>query len=238
MRDEGSHRLGGEGQGPPDFEVSYKTIDDEKARGICGSGIIDAVAEALKAGVIDTSGRMILQNHRRVKGDGASREFVLVFKEDTSTGKEDIVLTQDDVREIQKAKAAMYGGYKTLLRLSNFKKEDLNEIIIAGAFGNYIDPESARTIGMIPEIPLDKISFLGNTAGSGARMCLKSMDARIEAQKIDASMKYAELAVEPIFEEEYINAMYMPNSHLEEFPETVAGIKAPKVVRRYVKRQI
>lgn len=221
----------------PDFEVSYKTIDDEKARGICGSGIIDAVAEALKEGVIDTSGRMILQDHKRIKGEGPTKEFVLAFKDETSTGKEDIVLTQDDVREIQKAKAAMYGGYITLMRLGKFRKEDLSEIIIAGAFGNYIDPESARTIGMIPEIPLNRISFLGNTAGSGARMCLKSLDSRVEAQRIDATMKYAELAVEPIFEEEYINAMYMPNSRLEEFPETVVTIKAPKVVRRYVKRQ-
>lgn len=220
----------------PDFEVSYKTIDDEKARGICGSGIIDAVAEALKAGVIDTSGRIILQGNKRVRGEGANREFVLVFKEETSSGKEDIVLTQDDIREVQKAKAAMYGGYNTLMRLGGFRKADLSEIIIAGAFGNFIDPESARMLGMIPEIALEKISFLGNTAGSGARMCLKSLDARIEAQRVDASMKYAELAGEPIFEEEYINAMYMPNSHLEEFPETVAAIKAPKVVRRYVRR--
>jgi uncharacterized 2Fe-2S/4Fe-4S cluster protein (DUF4445 family) len=220
----------------PDFDVSYKTIDDGKARGICGSGIIDAVAEALKAGVIDTSGRIILQNHKRVRGEGPNKEFVLVFKEETSSGQEDVVLTQDDIREVQKAKAAMYGGYNTLMRLGGFRKEDLNEIIIAGAFGNFIDPESARTLGMIPEIPLDRISFLGNTAGSGARMCLKSLDARAEAQRIDATMKYTELAGEPVFEEEYINAMYMPNSHLEEFPETVALIKAPKNVRRYVRR--
>jgi len=220
----------------PDFEVTYKTIDDGKPRGICGSGIIDAVAEALKAGVIDTSGRIILQGHRRMRGEGSNREFILAFREETSSGKEDVVLTQDDIREVQKAKAAMYGGYSTLMRLGGFRKEDLNEIIIAGAFGNFIDPESARTLGMIPEMPLDRISFLGNTAGSGARMCLKSLDARAEAQRIDATMKYAELAGEPIFEEEYINAMYMPNSHLEEYPETVAAIKAPKVVRRYVKR--
>jgi uncharacterized 2Fe-2S/4Fe-4S cluster protein (DUF4445 family) len=220
----------------PDFEVTYKTIDDAKARGICGSGIIDAVAEGLKAGVIDTSGRIVLQGHKRVRGEGPNREFVLVFKEETSSGKDDVVITQDDIREVQKAKAAMYGGYNTLMRLGGFKKGDLNEIIIAGAFGNFIDPESARMLGMIPEIPLEKISFLGNTAGSGARMCLKSIDARAEAQRIDATMKYAELAGEPIFEEEYINAMYMPNSHLEEFPETAAAIKAPKVVRRYVRR--
>jgi uncharacterized 2Fe-2S/4Fe-4S cluster protein (DUF4445 family) len=222
----------------PDFEVTYKTIDDDKARGICGSGIIDSVAEMLKSGVIDTSGRMILKNHKRVRDRSPGKEeFVLVFKEETSAGKEDIVITQDDVREIQKAKAAMYGGYMTLMRKSGLRKEDLSEIVIAGAFGNYIDPESARILGMIPEIPLNRISFLGNTAGSGARMCLKSLDIRTEAWRIAEKMKYIELAVEDIFEEEYINAMYMPNSRLEEFPETVAIIRAPKVVRRYVKRQ-
>lgn len=222
----------------PDFEVTYKTIDDDKARGICGSGIIDSVAEMLKSGVIDTSGRMILKNHKRVRDRSPGKEeFVLVFKEETSAGKEDIAITQDDVREIQKAKAAMYGGYMTLMRKSGLRKEDLSEIVIAGAFGNYIDPESARILGMIPEIPLNRISFLGNTAGSGARMCLKSLDIRTEAWRIAEKMKYIELAVEDIFEEEYINAMYMPNSRLEEFPETVAIIRAPKVVRRYVKRQ-
>jgi uncharacterized 2Fe-2S/4Fe-4S cluster protein (DUF4445 family) len=222
----------------PEFDVTYKTIEDEKARGICGSGIIDAVAEALKSGVIDTSGKFVLQGHKRVKGEGAAKEFILIYKDETSTGKEDIVLTQDDVREIQKAKAAMYGGYATLMKKAGFKKEDLNEIVIAGAFGNYIDPSSARTIGMIPEIPLEKVSFLGNTAGSGARMCLKSLDKRREAQEINDKMKYIELAVEPIFEEEYINAMYMPNSRLEEYPETVKEIRGPKVVRRYVRRNI
>lgn len=222
----------------PEFDVTYKTIEDEKPRGICGSGIIDAVAEALNSGVIDTSGKFVLQGHKRVKGEGAAKEFILIYKDETSTGKEDIVLTQDDVREIQKAKAAMYGGYATLMKKAGFKKEDLNEIVIAGAFGNYIDPSSARTIGMIPEIPLEKVSFLGNTAGSGARMCLKSLDKRREAQEINNKMKYIELAVEPIFEEEYINAMYMPNSRLEEYPETVKGIRGPKNVRRYVRRSV
>jgi uncharacterized 2Fe-2S/4Fe-4S cluster protein (DUF4445 family) len=217
----------------PDFEVSYKTVDDEKARGICGSGIIDAVAEALKAGVIDTSGKVVLQNHRRMRGEGASKEFVLVFKVDTSAGKEDVVLTLGDIREIQKAKAAMYAGYATLMKLGGFKKEEISEIIIAGAFGSYIDPVSARTIGMIPEIPLDRITFLGNTAGSGARMCLKSMEARREAIEIGERMKYVELAAENIFQEEYINALYMPNSDLEDFPEVVKGIKGPKEVKRY-----
>lgn len=219
-----------------DFDVEYTTIDGEKARGICGSGIIDAVAEMLRTGVIDMAGKIVLSGHKRIREGNEGREFVLVFKEETATGKEDIVISQDDVREVQKAKAAMYAGYMTLMRKSGFKKEDLSEIIIAGAFGNYIDPENARIIGMIPELPISNISFLGNTAGSGARMCLKSLDNRREAEYVAGRINYVELAAEPIFEEEYINAMYMPHSRLEDFPEVVNGVKAPRTVRRYVRR--
>lgn len=218
-----------------DFSVSYKTIDDKKPRGICGSGMIDAVAEMLRSGAIDTSGR-IQQVGGRVRETESGREFVIVPKEETETGKEDIVITQDDIREIQKAKAAIYAGFMTLVRKSGLERGALSEIIIAGAFGNYIDPNSARIIGMIPEMPLDKISFTGNTAGSGARLCLKSIDVRREAQEVASRIRYIELAAQPIFEEEYINAMYLPNSRLEEFPETMAAIKAPRVVRRYVRR--
>lgn len=218
-----------------DDDVVCKTIDDEKARGICGSGIIDAIAEMLKCGALDTSGKLV-EGHKRVKVTPAGKEFVLIYKEETAARKEDLVVAQDDVREIQKAKAAMYAGFRTLMRKGGHLANDLNEIIIAGAFGNYIDPASARIIGMIPEMPLDKISFTGNTAGSGARICLKSLIARREAIDVAYKMKYVELAAEPIFMEEYINAMYMPNSRLNDFPETVQIIKAPKVVRIYVNR--
>ncbi|MEM0286195.1 MAG: ASKHA domain-containing protein [Candidatus Methanomethylicaceae archaeon] len=219
-----------------DFEVEYSTIDDEKARGICGSGIIDAIAEMLRTGVIDTAGRIVLENHKRVRKGEFGKEFIIVFKEETATGEEDIVITQEDIREIQKAKAAMYAGYMTLMRVGGFKKEDLFEIIIAGAFGSYIDPLSAKIIGMIPELPISKISFLGNTAGSGARICLKSIDYRKKAEEIAKKMKYIELAVMRIFEEEYINAMFLPNSRIEDFPEVMSIIKAPINVKRYVKK--
>ena len=219
-----------------DFSVEYNTIDDESPRGICGSGIIDTIAEMLKVGAMDTSGR-ISETCNRVREGPSEREFVLVDKEDTDTGKDDIVITQKDVREIQKAKAAMYGGYCTILNESNLKRSDIKEIIIAGAFGSYIKPTSARTIGMIPEMPLDIISFSGNTAGSGARMYLKSLGSRIEVKSIVKKVKYVELAAKEIFMEEYVNAMYLPHSRLEEFPETTKSIKAPKIVRRYSKRK-
>ncbi|MCX8169739.1 MAG: ASKHA domain-containing protein, partial [Candidatus Methanomethyliaceae archaeon] len=219
-----------------DFEVEYITINDEKPRGICGSGIIDVVAEMLKIGIIDTSGRIILKSHRRVREGEFGKEFILVFKEETATGEEDIVITQEDIREIQKAKAAIYAGYMTLMKKGGLKKGEISEIIIAGAFGSYIDPLSAKIIGIIPDLPTSRISFLGNTAGSGARLCLKSIDYRKEAEEIVKKMKYVELAVERIFEEEYINAMFMPNSRLEYFPEVMSMIKSPINVRRYVKR--
>lgn len=218
-----------------DFKAACKTIDDKKPRGICGSGIIDTVAEMLRVGLIDTSGR-IQQARSGVREGESGREFVLVPKEETETGKEDIVITQDDIREIQKAKAAIYAGFMTLVRKGGLDRGTLAEIIIAGAFGNYIDPKNARIIGMIPELPLEKISFTGNTAGSGARLCLKSIDTRREAQIVASKVKYIELAAQPIFEEEYINAMYMPNSQLEDFPETMEEVKAPRVVRRYVRK--
>lgn len=220
-----------------DLEVEYVTIDDEKPRGICGSGIVDAIAEMLKLGIIDTSGRIILKDHKRVREGELGKEFILVFKEETATGEEDIVITQEDIREIQKAKAAMYAGYMTLMRKGGLRKEELSEIIIAGAFGSYIDPLNAKIIGMIPDLPISKISFLGNTAGSGARLCLKSIDYRKEAEDVVKKMKYVELAVEWAFEEEYINAMFMPNSKIEDFPEVIKMIKAPINVKRYVRRQ-
>ncbi|MDD1775948.1 MAG: ASKHA domain-containing protein [Candidatus Methanomethylicus sp.] len=216
------------------LDIECKIIDDEKARGICGSGIIDAIAEMLKNGIMDTSGRIL--EGPRVREGNNGREFILVTREETASGQEEIVVTQDDIREIQKAKAAMYAGYMTLMKKSNSTQKSLSEIIIAGAFGTYIDPESARIIGMIPEMPLERISFTGNTAGSGARICLKSIECRKEAQAIASKIRYVELAAEQVFLEEYINAMYMPNSKLEDFPETVNIIKAPKVVKRYVKR--
>lgn len=214
-----------------DFDVEYTVIGDEKPRGLCGSGIVDAVAEMLKVGIIDTSGRIVLGEHKRIRRDAEGRkEFVLVFKEESAHG-EDIVVTQNDIREIQKAKAAIYAGCKILIMRSNIKKEDISEIMVAGAFGSYLDPASVRLIGMIPELKNVEISFLGNTAGSGARMCLKSMEKRREAEKIASIVKYVELAIDPSFMSEYISAMYLPHSRVEEFPETIRRIRAPIVSR-------
>ncbi|MCS7103087.1 MAG: ATP-binding protein, partial [Candidatus Korarchaeum sp.] len=214
-----------------DFDVEYSVIGDEKPTGLCGSGIVDAIAEMLRVGIIDTSGRIVLENHKRIRRDiEGKKEFVLVFKEESLSG-DDIVITQSDIREIQKAKAAIYSGCKILTMRSNIKKENISEIMIAGAFGSYLNPESIRLIGMIPEIKGAGISFLGNTAGSGARMCLKSLEKRREAERIARIVKYVELAVDPSFMSEYISAMYLPHNRVDEFPETFKVLRAPVVSR-------
>jgi len=193
---------------PKTLKAEYKTIGDVKPKGICGSGIIDAVAEMLKAGIIDINGRIVteLKNTRISIGvDGP--EFVIVPRQDTYTGNVDIVITQKDVGEVQLAKAAIRTGISILMNKYGAVNTDIKRVFMAGAFGTYINPSSARTIGILPEVPLNIVKFLGNTAGSGARLALKSVEARARAEAISRMVEYVELAAEPNFEEEYINSL-------------------------------
>ncbi|MCX8171158.1 MAG: ASKHA domain-containing protein, partial [Candidatus Bathyarchaeota archaeon] len=139
------------------LEIEYKTIDGVKPRGICGSAMIDAVAEMFKAGLIDVFGafnKSISSKRLRIGDDGY--EFVLAWKNETATGN-DIVITQRDIREIQLAKAAIHAGCMILMEKMGVREADISTLFIAGAFGSYIDPKSARTIGMYPEIPLNRV---------------------------------------------------------------------------------
>jgi uncharacterized 2Fe-2S/4Fe-4S cluster protein (DUF4445 family) len=104
-------------------------------------------------------------------------------------------------------------------------ENDISKLFMAGAFGNYIDPENARTIGMYPELPLDRVEFVGNIAGTGSRMCLISKEERDYAEKIAATAKYHELAADKDFQREYINALYLPHKNLDKYPDTVNLLK-------------
>lgn len=215
------------------YEPEISTIDDAKPRGICGSGIIDAIAEMLRVGLLDTGGRIQRKNTPRIREGPQGLEYVLAWKEETPTKAEDIVITQKDVREIQLAKAAMRAGCEILMKRMGVTKDHISELIIAGAFGSYINPESARIIGMIPEVPVEKIKFVGNAAGSGARMCLKSVEARREAEEIARRVKYIELAALPEFQVEYMNAMALPHADVSKHPEVMSKIKAPVTTKVY-----
>ncbi|MDW8061907.1 MAG: ASKHA domain-containing protein, partial [Nitrososphaerota archaeon] len=192
------------------FRVDYSTIGSTKPRGICGSGIIDAIAEMFRTGMIDSRGMIeAYTGNPRVKYTSSGREFVLAWSEETAIG-EDIVISQRDIREIQKAKAAIETGWLLLLKHYGASVEDLSKILVAGAFGTYIDPESAKTIGLLPDIPSDRIVFLGNTAGSGARLILKNVDEMMKAVDIAKSVRYVEIAIDPDFHRIYFSSLGIP----------------------------
>ena len=212
---------------PVTLEVNYRSIEDAKPVGICGSGLIDVLAEFVKAGIIDFSGRMNSNLEKlspRMRKGAQGYEFVIAPKEETATGT-DIGITQDDVRELQKAKAAMHAGCEILMLRRGVTEEDIDKLVIAGAFGQYIDPENARTMGMYPEVSLDKVWVVGNAAGTGARMALISKKCREYAEFISKKVEYYELAIDPDFVRVYANSMYVPNRDLSKYPDTAELLK-------------
>jgi uncharacterized 2Fe-2S/4Fe-4S cluster protein (DUF4445 family) len=187
--------------------IQYQTIDEAPPIGICGSGILDALAHLYLAKVIDESGR-IVNNHPRVRNYKGQREFVLISKEERG-GQPAITITGHDVRELQLAKAAIRTGIQVLLEASGCAEGDIKQVIIAGAFGTYIDVASAVTIGMLPPLPLSCFHQVGNAAGMGAKLALISLAKRAEAQAIASKVKYIELASIPNFGQTFIQASYL-----------------------------
>ena len=185
--------------------VEYETIDDAPPVGICGSGIIDMVAQLYLAGVADGGGRMV-PGHPRVQCRDGLYEFVLASQEERN-GMAAIVFTQHDIRELQLGKAAIRAGIRTLLEASHIDEHEIVEIIIAGAFGSYLDVSSALDIGMFPALPPERFRQVGNAAGMGAKRALISTDQRSEARAIATGAQYTELAGSPNFNQNFIQAV-------------------------------
>jgi len=203
---------------PRTLDISYKVIGGVKPVGMCGSAIVETVAEMLRTGTLDSRGRIQEGGDSwRIRGTDGMKEMVIVPK--TETGIDgDIALTQSDVREIQLAKAAVYSGISILMRHMRVNPDHIKKVFLAGAFGTYIDPASARDIGMFPEIPLNRIQFVGNTAGSGARMALISSQTRELAESILPKVEYVELGADPEFQKEFVSAIDLPNARKGLFP--------------------
>ena len=185
-----------------DDSIQYQTIDEAPPVGICGSGMLDAMAQLYLAGIIDKGGRM-KDGHPRIRTRQKQREFVLVSK-DEREGHPSIVVTQHDIRELQLAKAAIRTGFQVLLEANSRSEEEISQVIIAGAFGNYIDVSSAVTVGMLPSLPQDRFRQVGNAAGMGAKLALASCSKRSEAQAIASRVHYIELATAPDFMQTFI----------------------------------
>jgi uncharacterized 2Fe-2S/4Fe-4S cluster protein (DUF4445 family) len=187
--------------------IQYQTIDGAPPIGICGSGILDALSQLYLVKAIDEGGR-ITDNHPRVRTHKGQREFILVDKEERG-GKPAITITQHDVRELQLAKAAIRSGIQILLEANGCPEDEIKQVIIAGAFGTYIDVASAVTIGMLPSLPLNRFRQAGNAAGMGAKLALISLARRAEAEAVASRVKYIELASTPGFDRTFIQASYL-----------------------------
>jgi len=190
-----------------DDQVEYQTVDETLPVGLCGSGILDAMAQLYLAGVINKDGRM-KDNHPRMRTRQKQLEFVLVSK-DEQDGHPAIVITQQDIRELQLAKAAIRTGIQVLLETNGCSEEEIKQVIIAGAFGSYINVSSAVTIGMLPSLPLDCFRQVGNAAGMGAKLALVSRSKRAEAQTVARQVGYIELATAPNFMQTFVQATYI-----------------------------
>jgi uncharacterized 2Fe-2S/4Fe-4S cluster protein (DUF4445 family) len=202
----------------PSFEVEYETIGHDKPAGLCGSAIIDMVAEMFKHKIIDQSGRINCDiKTPRLRESNGELEFVIAWGKETKTRKE-ITITQKDIREIQLAKAAIYTGCAILMKRKKLKEEGITKLFIAGAFGNYINPKNAKIIGLIPDVPTEKVEFVGNTAIVGAKMALISNEARKKADTISKKVRYLELAADPSFKKEFLEATLIPHKSLNKFP--------------------
>ncbi|MGC9333694.1 MAG: ASKHA domain-containing protein [Anaerolineae bacterium] len=183
--------------------AEYKTIGDEPPVGICGSGILDVVAHLRLAELLDSRGRLGGKYIRETDGE---REFVIADETAAGNGRA-ITVTQHDIRELQLAKGAIRSGIETLLQDASIKASDLDRVIIAGAFGTYIDVESAIIIGLLPELPLDRVEQVGNAAGTGARLALISAEQRQQARDLAQRVRYLELARAPRFMRNFAEGM-------------------------------
>ncbi|MCX7046414.1 MAG: ASKHA domain-containing protein [Candidatus Sumerlaeota bacterium] len=201
-------------------EVEINVLGGGKARGICGTGLIDAVAQLLQIGVIDMGGRISAPDdlppsvgdearRRLIQGKGGW-QFALALPEESETGH-GVYLTQSDVRELQLAKAAIASGIVLLTKELGVRIADIQRVLLAGAFGNYINPRSAKIIGLIPDLPLQRLRFIGNAAGAGARMTLVSASYREMACRISLETEYIEMASRSDFQDEFMMQMMFPS---------------------------
>jgi len=195
----------------------YWTVGGTKARGICGSGLVDAIAELMAEQIIDQSGRFIRYEHPRVQVVDEVAEFILAQPGESATG-EAVVITEDDIGNIIKSKGAVLAAMKVLLENLEVSFNDLETLYVAGGFGAHLDIDKAVFIGLLPDIPRERIRFIGNSSLAGARIALLSTEGFRKAENIAKQMTYFELSIHPEFMSEFIAALFLPHTQMELFP--------------------
>ncbi|MDW5562017.1 MAG: ASKHA domain-containing protein [Methanomassiliicoccus sp.] len=205
-------------------EISVTTIGGGKPRGICGSGLIDLLAQMFSQGYLDKKGRIDTERSERVRSTGRGMEFIV----HRQPGGRTLAVSDDDIASVIRTKAAIYAGCAVLLQAVDRSFSDLDRVCIAGGFGNYVNIENAQTIGLLPDLPSSKFELLGNASLGGARLCLLSEAMRRETMDIYSMMTYLDLSSSTAFFDQYSSALFLPHTDLEQFPTVRDRLGAAK----------
>jgi len=210
---------------PRTNEPMLLTIGMKKPKGICGSGLINTVAEVMKHCILHPNGKFNMDlGIERLREGPDGNEFVLAYAENTAIGR-DIVLTEVDIDNLIRAKGAMYAGYHTLLESVGLSFDDLDRVILAGAFGSFIDLENAITIGLLPDLDMNKFFYMGNASLMGAKTISFSNEMRDHVRKIVEMMTNFELSESHVFYDRYIAALFLPHTDSKLFPSVAKHIR-------------
>lgn len=209
--------------------LSYSTISSAPPVGICGTGYVDLIAELLRSGAIDRTGALQPQAApRRIRKDADGLDEYVVISKGEAGGDEDIVITQADITNILRAKGAIYAAEMVLLHALDLTFDDVDEIMVAGAFGNFLNIDSAVFIGLIPDVPKEKLRFVGNTSLAGAKLAALSSQCYQEIFNVASKMTYFELSTDPTFMDQFVSACFFPHTDLERFPTVMAALNEGK----------
>ncbi len=211
------------------YEPNIRVIGGSKPKGICGSGLISLIAEMFLTGILDKAGNVNLTlPTRRVREGEHGGEYVVAWAEETETGR-DIVITRVDVDNLLRAKAAIYAGFTVLAEQVGMTLDDVQQMVIGGSFGKYINVEKAVQIGLLPDMPWDKFKFLGNTSIKGAYLALLDTQQRERVSDIARRMTYIELSADNTFYEAFTSALFLPHTDLFRFPSVEAALESREI---------
>ena len=211
------------------LEPTIRVIGNEKPRGICGSGLISLLSEMFITGVVDKGGNFnVMSGSERVRPGEHGGEYVVAWGRESADGR-DIVITKVDVDNLLRAKAAIYAGFSVLAHSVGLRLEDVQEFIVAGAFGQYLNIEKAIQIGLLPDMPWERFKFLGNTSVLGAYMALLSRRARAEIAEAARKLTYLELSADNSFYDQFTSALFLPHTDIGKFPsvQEALAVKEP-----------
>ncbi len=218
-----------------DGELEYTVIGDAPPIGICGSGLIDLLAELFVNGILDKKGHIQRVSNPRVRRGEEGMEYVVAWSQETASVDDgpgapsrdvgDILITDDDIQNIIRTKAAVYAAASVLLNSVELDFADLSSVFVAGGFGNYLNIGKAQIIGLLPDIPEDRFVFMGNGALAGARLTLLSKDRREDARAIHDRMTYFELSTTQAFFDEFSSSLFLPHTEIEKFPSVINALK-------------